>query len=230
MIRTLKKAARAIVTASGIVLLLFVALAFTDVPYLAYHRLGVGAGALKGRPDLIVVLGGGGMPSPDGLIRCYYGALAARQHPGVPVVIALPANDDGSLRQLHGMARELSQKGVASSRIAFEALGFNTHAQAGHIARRYLKRRNGTAVLVVTSPEHMYRSVKTFAKAGFRAGGLPAFEKPVDERSALDRTRGDRGRVRSLALRYNLWSYMHYELLVVREYCAIAYYRLKGWI
>jgi hypothetical protein len=31
-------------------------------------------------------------------------------------------------------------------------------------------------------------------------------------------------------LRYNMWSYLHLELFVFREYCAIGYYKLKGWI
>jgi len=27
-----------------------------------------------------------------------------------------------------------------------------------------------------------------------------------------------------------MWSYMQYEIIVMREYTAIAYYRVKGWI
>ena len=77
----------------------------------------------------------------------------------------------------------------------------------------------------------MYRSIKSFKKAGFiHVSGFAAFEKPVDEEKVMDKENTKDTRVRNLSLRYNMWSYLHYELLVLREYCAISYYKLKGWI
>ena len=61
----------------GVLLLIFIVLSFTDIPYYAYHRLGTSHAKNITKPDYIIVMGGSGMPSPEGLIRCYYAAEAA---------------------------------------------------------------------------------------------------------------------------------------------------------
>ena len=77
----------------------------------------------------------------------------------------------------------------------------------------------------------MYRSIHSFRKVGFKiVGGSPSFEKPSDEEKLKDETNKDENKVRNLALRYNMWSYMQYEIIVLREYTAIGYYWVKGWI
>jgi uncharacterized SAM-binding protein YcdF (DUF218 family) len=216
---------------TGIFALLFFILSFTNLPYYAYHWLGTSNSSLTKKPDLIVLLGGAGMPSPDGLIRCYYTAEAANEFKDARIIIALPYGDEDSLQQLKLMAHELILKGIDSSRIQFEAMGFNTHSQAENIANTFPTEKSKISVLLVTSPEHMYRSVRTFIKAGFEnVGGSATFEKPVDEEKVKDKENTKDTRVKSLSLRYNMWSYMNYELVVMREYCAICYYKLKGWI
>ena len=35
---------------------------------------------------------------------------------------------------------------------------------------------------------------------------------------------------RSLDLRYNIWTQMKYEVIVAREYLALTFYKLKGWV
>ncbi|OFX62327.1 MAG: hypothetical protein A2046_07370 [Bacteroidetes bacterium GWA2_30_7] len=210
--------------------LLFI-LSFTDIPYFAYHWLGTSNSELTCKPDIIVILGGAGMPSPDGLIRTYYATQAAQQFIEAKIIIALPYNEEDSLFQLNLMANELIIKGIDSSRIQYEPLGFNTYSQATNIASTFAIQKNKLSLLLVTSPEHMYRSVKTFQKAGFaNVGGIPTFEKPVDEEKVLDKSNTNDIRIKSLSVRYNMWSYLNYELLTLREYCAIAYYKMKGWI
>ncbi len=210
---------------------LFFILSFTDLPYYAYHWLGTSNSKITGNPDMIVILGGGGMPSPDGLIRTYYGAQVAGKYPSADIVIALPFDEEDSLCQLNLMAQELRLKGIDSLRISFEPLGFNTHSQAENIASKYKSKLDNVNLLLVTSPEHMYRAVKSFQKAGFiHVSGCPTFENPVDPDKIKDKQQTKDIRVKSLALRYNMWSYMNYELLVLREYCAIVYYKIKGWI
>jgi uncharacterized SAM-binding protein YcdF (DUF218 family) len=216
---------------SGICLIVFIIFSFTDLPYFAYHRLGTANAELTAKPDYIVVLGGSGMPSPEGLIRTYYAAIAANKYKEAKIIIALPDDKEDSMRQLRLMAEELMVKGIDSSRIAYEPDGFNTHAQAVNIARITDIEAKNKTVMLITSPEHMYRSVGTFRKAGFsKVEGIAAFEKPVDEYLISDKEKTKEIRVRSLAIRYNMWSYMNYELLVLREYFAIIYYKLKGWI
>jgi len=227
----LLKVAKWAVGVSGAFALLFFILSFTDIPYHAYHWLGTSNSKLTKKPDVIVLLAGNGMPSPDGLIKAYYTAEAANEFKEAEIIIALPYGETDSLGELQLMKHELMMRGVDSSRIQFEPNGFNTHSQAENIAAKYEERKNKLAVLLITTPEHMYRSVETFLKAGFaNAGGIPAFEKPIDEEKIKDNERTSDTRVKNPAFRYNMWSYMNYELLVLREYFAIAYYKTKGWI
>ena len=216
---------------SGIFSCLLFILSFTDLPYYAYYNLSLPETKLSGSPDLIIVLGGSGMPSPDGLIRTYYAAKSAQQYKNAAIIIALPYNEKDSLAQLKLMANELIIRAIDSSRIRFEPLGFNTRSQATNIAGMFLGKTDKMNVLLITSPEHIYRSVKTFKKAGFtNVAGNAAFERPVDEEKVKDKENTTDTRVKSLSLRYNMWSYLHYELLAAREYCAIIYYWIKGWI
>jgi uncharacterized SAM-binding protein YcdF (DUF218 family) len=216
---------------TGIISFILFALSFTDIPYYAYADLSIAGGTLPADPDIIVVLGGAGMPSPDGLIRTYYAAEAATKYKAAVIIIALPYNETDSLHQLKLMANELIIRGIDSSRITYEPMGFNTRSQALHIASMYGRKKDRLTLLLISSPEHIYRSVKTFQKAGFTyVDGIAAFERPVDEEKIKDKENAEDTRIKSLNLRYNMWSYLHYELLVAREYCAIAYYKLKGWI
>ncbi|MGB0917151.1 MAG: YdcF family protein [Flavobacteriales bacterium] len=214
---------------SGIFFLLMVALAFTDLPYLAYHQLGTSTESLKENPETIVVFGGSGMPSPNGLMRTYYAAEAANKYEDASVIIALPFGEDSlDTYQLDLMANELKIRGVDSARISFEPHGHNTHSQSVLIAEM-LGGNIDSPTLVITSPEHMYRAVRSLHKAGLNnVGGLPSFEKPISEKRLNGKK--NKGENVVLAWRYNVWSYLKYEILVLREYCAIAYYKLKGWI
>jgi len=226
----LQKFFKWVLLSSGSLFLVSFILSFTNIPYYAYHYLGTCNAELYYKPNVIVLLGGGGMPSPDGLLRSYYAAEAANEYKDAKVVIALPYNQGDSTRQLRMMARELVIRGIDSSRIEFEAMGFNTHSQAEHISRKYAGKKN-VALLLITSPEHMYRAVKTFKTNGFtRVGGVPTFEKPPDEEKVKDKQETSDPRIKNLSLRYNMWSYLNYELLVLKEYCAISYYKVKGWM
>jgi len=210
--------------------LIFV-LSFTDIPFYAYYRLGTVNSKFTSTPDVIVLLSGSGMPSPDGLIRAYYGVKAAMKYPQAKIIIAIPYDEADSLQPLKLMAHELTVKGIDSARIQFEPLGFNTRSQAVNIAAMMSGNKQKLSLLIITSPEHMYRAVKTFRKIGFPdVGGIAAFDKPIDPEKAKDKGISRDLRVKSLSLRYNMWSYLHYELFVLREYCAISYYKLKGWI
>lgn len=211
----------------GATFFILIVLSFTDIPYNAYHHLGTVNSSLSKEPDLIVVMGGSGMPSPDGLIRTYYAAEFAKQFPTAEIIVALPYNEADSLHQLQLMAHELIVKGVDSLRIKFEPLGYNTRSQAVNVARMNANSLSNKVVLLITSPDHMYRAVRSFKKVGFlTVGGIPAFETPCDEEILKDKS----SKHNKLSLRYNMWSYLQYELLVIREYTAIAYYKINGWI
>ena len=215
----------------GIISFIMLVLSFTDLPYNAYHWLGTSNSSLNKNPEIIVLLGGSGMPSPDGLIRTYYTAEAANKYRNAEIIIAHPFGENDNLLQLKLMARELINKGIDSSRIKFAPLGFNTRSQAINISEMCSADKSKVSVLIVTSPEHMYRSINAFKKVGFvNVGGMAAFEIPIDEERVKDKQNAKDTRVKNLGLRYNMWSYLNYELIVMREYCAITYYKIKGWI
>ncbi|HNS11005.1 MAG TPA: YdcF family protein [Bacteroidia bacterium] len=220
-----------LIRASGVLFIFLFVLSLTDLPFNLYHWLGTGNSTLRSKPDAIVLLGGSGMPSPDGFIRCYYASEAAQKFEKIPVIIALPFAESDSNKQLMMMRKELILHEVDSNRIRFEPFGFNTHSQAINIATQFGPKTQETKLVLITSPEHMYRSVRTFQKAGFNAvGGIPSFEKPIPADKVKDKSRSKDKRVKDLDLRYNIWSYLHYEILVIKEFFAITYYKIKGWI
>lgn len=215
----------------GIIAFLMVMLSFTDLPYWAYHSLAMTDKQLEKDPGLIVLLGGNGLPSPDGFIRTYYASEAAKDFKGAWVVIAIPGDVNETDDQPRMMARELISRGIDSTRIVFETKGHNTRTQAVNIAAMHAGKASGQHVLLITSPEHVYRSVRAFESAGFAdVAGSAAFEKPLVEDRVASKGIGEGRQVNSLDLRYNMWSYLQYEIIVLREYTAIAYYKIKGWI
>jgi len=78
--------------------------------------------------------------------------------------------------------------------------------------------------------------VLTFKKAGFlRVDGVPAFEAAIESDITFnDRMLGGRewipGVGGNLSVRYHFWTQLRYEELMIREFLAIFYYQLKGWI
>ena len=92
-------------------------------------------------------------------------------------------------------------------------------------------------ILVISSPEHLRRSVKCFRKLGFyHVNGLPAFEKAIEaDLFFVDKKLGGRKIPgtdvgSNLQVRYQFWTHLRYEVIVMREYLAIFYYKLKGWM
>ena len=84
--------------------------------------------------------------------------------------------------------------------------------------------------------EHLYRAVLTFKKAGFlKVDGVPAFEQAIESDISFNaRKLGGRKFIpdvgNNITLRYQFWTQMNYELLILREWAALGYYKLKGWV
>jgi len=230
------KVFRKVLTVLGFILLLSVLLSFTDCPFWAYYWLGTYNAKLTQEPNVLVVMGGGGMPGPDGLLRCFFTSEIAKEILDSRIIIAIPgdtAKHEKSPELL--MAQELILRGIDSSRILYENKGHNTRSQAVNIRKMFhTKNIDSVVIRIVTSPDHMFRSVAAFHKVGFQhVGGRPSFEEAIDEEILVrkDITRKElQAATRKLNLRYNMWNYMKYEITVLREWCAIAYYKLKGWI
>lgn len=221
---------RRLVALTGIVGMILVLGACTRYPYDLHRWLGRGAGACTATPNAIVVLGGSGMPSGPELLRLHRAAHLAREAPKAMVFVIQP--DTGStMRQ---MVEELELRGTAAHRIVPVPFGENTREQALILARVQDKRWRRIAL--VTAPENMYRSVRAFQKAGVKGVcGEAAWEQAMDHDFAY-RHKAIGGKAwapdvsDNTGLRYTFWNYLKLEITCLREFVAIAYYRLNGWV
>ena len=244
---------------SGSFFLLLIILAFTPAPFWIWYGLSVNKAGVARPPDCIIVLGGGGMPSESGLMRCWYAARAGNYFKQARLVVALPGKSSDTGSSVYAMKKELVLRGIEPERILFEDSGTNTRAQAVNVLagcgmrdagygmendhrktkNEFQMRATGRklpAILLVSSPEHIYRAVMTFRKAGFtRVDAIPAFEAAIESDISFEGRRiGGKRWVpdigNNITLRYQFWTQLHYEALVLREYFAIAYYWVQGWI
>ena len=260
---------KAVMLVAGGFAVLMVILAFTSAPFWIWYGMAKKKAGIHRPPAFIVVLGGGGMPSESGLMRCWYGAQAAHRFPQAKMIIALPGDSHDSLSSVNLMKKEVELRGISPERILLEDSGTNTRAEAINIKKIITnyelriteeqqnqipgiasnpKNRQSSIVnrqsslvtrqsslLIVTSPEHLLRAVLTFNRAGFtRVDGLPAFEKTIEaDLGFTGRKLGGKGWMwdigSNITVRYQFWMQLNYELLVLREYFALMYYRIQGW-
>lgn len=228
------KTFKTLIISLGITFLMMIILSFTDYPYLVYHWLGTHNSEITETPDYIVVMGAGGMPGPEGLMRCHFAAKIAKEYKDAKVIVALPSEEENFQdSDIYRMFKEINIKGVDSTRFIFETEGTNTYFQALQIFN-LLQGEPKKNLLIITSPEHMHRCILTFKKCGFESvAGYPSFEHSYDENLLL--TKDERSRKiqdinRNLNLRYNMWTYLKYEIIILREIIAIAWYKLNGFI
>jgi uncharacterized SAM-binding protein YcdF (DUF218 family) len=133
------------------------------------------------------------------------------------------------------MAEELIIRGVDSTRIIYENEGTNTRWEALNVKSRFYP-GSSQILMIVSCPSHIYRSIRTFRKAGFeQVGGFASFGRMNEtdlefDAQALGAEVGMPDVGSSISLRYSLWSRLHIQLTVLREYVAIAYYWMMGWI
>ena len=240
----------------GCLFLILFIFCLTSAPFWTWYNLSTKHAGIHRVPEVIVVLGGGGMPSESGLMRTWYAAQLGNHFSRSKIIIALPGDTADSLSSVYQMKEELILRGMSGNRISFESLGTNTRAQAlnifkriSNIDQRVLKyeypdklhnsssiKHPASSILIITSPEHLYRAVRTFRKAGFLlVDGAPAFETAIEsELSFDDRLLGGKRWLppigKNITVRYQFWTQLHYEQLVIREWLAIVYYKLNGWI
>lgn len=221
----------------GILFFSALVLSFTTLPFWGYYWLGTCESTITGKPDYIVMLGGGGMPSESNLMRAYYTFKAAQQSPKSRIVISLPGNIADSTSAARLVAAELISKGIDPQRILYEDIGTNTRQEALCVNKLNHGELVGKSILLVTSPEHMCRAILTFRKVGFtRISALPAFESALEADLIFkdDELGGRKIPVPniggSITVRYQFWNHLKYEILIAREVTALCYYWLRGWV
>lgn len=229
IMRYLRRITKIVFLTFGIVFAAMIVLAFTSAPFYMHYRLGQTPNddVVIFRPCQVVMFGGAGMPSEDNLMRLYHTAALAR-HFDVPVLLVHP---EDSLCQTE-MTRLLRQGGIDSIRYMTE--GTNTRSQALELMATYPELAE-EQFLIVTSPEHLRRTVKCLNKVGFQnVIGKAAYPATVDFDLSLKKQKLGGNKVipsvESIKMRYTFFNYLKLEITCIREYLALAYYRIKGWI
>jgi uncharacterized SAM-binding protein YcdF (DUF218 family) len=215
----------------GLMLMLALVLSFTSVPFHWHRWLGEVEHVQPATdPDVILMLGGGGMPSESNLMRLYYVADAAERFPDSKVVIAHPGGDSTGVK----MVKFLVRMGLDPSRISLMQQGHNTREQL--IAFSKGAKVDEKCIAIVTSPEHMRRTVMSARRLDMSCLlPVPAFENAlfIDLDYDFDKAGGS-----SFApdvsgsdrLRYDFWNYLKLEIICLRETIAIGYYWLNDWV
>ena len=228
---------RNILLSFGFLFLIILFLSFTTLPYWGYYWLGTSQSKITEKPDYIILLGGGGMPSESSLMRVFYAHRAAMESPESRIVISIPGNPEDSTSTARQVAQELISKGIDKQRILYEQTGTNTRSEALQLQQFNSENLTGKSILLVTSPEHMRRSVLVFRKAGFtKVSALPAFESAIEANLFFedDQLGGNKILVPDIGgnteVRYQFWNHLKYEILIAREMAAMGYYKLRGWI
>lgn len=229
VIRWVARWVRRITIITGVVGLLMIVLAFTRIPFDVHRWLGRAGSECEGQE--IVVLGGSGMPSGPELLRLHCAAELALKDTSRMITVIHP----GDPAVLEQMVMELVIRGVGRRRITTINEGENTREQA----LIYWKHRSfHTPVVVVTAPENMYRSVRAFQRANLSEGrvcGAAAWDRAMDHAFGYEHE-GIGGQAWAPdvsddpGLRYTFWNYLKLEITCLREFVAIAYYKLNGWI
>jgi len=232
----LKKIILALLIFGGLLLSVAIFFSYTVWPYRLEARLAAAKRFTPPDTEYIVLLGGGGIPSETSLIRTYHAAYVAHVFPEAKVIIALPSDVADSTSSIHLMAKELEIRGVNPDRFLFEDKGTNTRSQAVYIQERFFQDNLSAKLLVVTSPYHMLRAVSVFEKAGFETvGGFPAYEKANNKDATFSPVKTGGNKYipeidKQSGIRYSLWAGLQKEILVLREYAALSYYKVKEWI
>jgi hypothetical protein len=198
-----------------------------------FYDLSLSETKLTSPPEYIVVMSGGGIPSESGLMRTYKTAEVANVYTDAKVIVTMPGDTADTNASCYLMKQEIVLRGVNPNRIIFENIGTNTRSQAQEVQKII---KTNAPVLLITSPEHIYRSIKCLNKVGLtNVSGEPSWAQEMEASFLFDDEKLGGNNVipnigNNIQLRYQFWNHLGYQIRVYREYLAIAFYKLKGWI
>lgn len=236
--QVIRKAVKILFITISCFLIACVLFAFTTGPYWVYHWLGTSESEYHFKPDYIIIMGGSGFPGESSLIRSWFAAEIWKKDRSATVIITQPAAAcvRPEFSDAWGIRKDLMIRGVDSTKILLEIKGKNTREEGMEV----LKIAPGSetkACVLITSPEHMRRSILTFRKLGFsKLGGMPTFNAsgPVDLDYKDNQLGGNQMPLPnvggSLQLRYQFWNHLRYQVICYRELMGLLWYRLRGWI
>lgn len=210
------------------------ALSFTTLPYAAYANLAYPRNdTIFMRPNYIVMLSGCGMPSADGMLKCYYTSEMASTFTNATIVVAMPCDTASEYSaDISITNKELALHGIDTTKIIYEKTGINTHQQAQNIRLLLPDSAISDTLLIIAQPEQVKRSILAFKSVGFEhTTGCASESEPLDE-SLLIQKKSEKAKEEfnaTLAFRYNFWNYLKLQITVAREQIALLYYKIRGW-
>ena len=227
----LKQSLRYFTFSLGIIFILMSIMAFTRIPFDVHHWLGDKDSAFRFYPNTIVMLGGSGMPSESNLIRLYYVVELSKYYKYSDIILAHPVDTNVT----KSMRQYLINADIDSTRISMMLKGTNTREQAMEL-KKFRTGIEESGIAIVTSPENMYRTMRIFRKLGYtKLGGISAYENAmfVSLKYSHKKLGGKNFAPdvsENMGLRYNFWNYLKLEITCLREFAAIIYYKVNGWI
>lgn len=177
-LRIMLQTVRAVFMMLGILVFLFAVYLFSPFPWRIYKRLWAVPDTSNAPVTHILVMGGSGIPGESGLIRTFYAAEAARQHPDAEMLIAMPLGASESPAS-GAYLNEIRLRGISTNRVQILDGGRNTREQALRLAKALGTNSQSSCVLIVTSPEHTRRTAAAIRKAcSVPISTFPAFPFP----------------------------------------------------
>lgn len=239
IIRNLKKIFFYPFTTLGIISFIYIIFAFTSIPYNILYKQGIKFFNETIKPDYIIMMGAGGMPEKNNLIRQYYAVNLLKKFPESTLIIALPGNINDTNSSIYILYKDFLDKNISKDRILIENIGVNTRSQAINILKILKEKEHDLKninILIVTSPEHIPRSILSFRKLGItKSYGYPAFSYDLESNLIFSHKETQGIKILtsiggSIKLRYRFWEYIKIEISLTREYLALIYYKINGWI
>jgi uncharacterized SAM-binding protein YcdF (DUF218 family)/lysophospholipase L1-like esterase len=192
----------------GVLLVYFGALFINRTNFADYLITSLLLPDTAGKADAIVVMGAGVVgdcvPNHYGVRRTLLGVRLWHQQ-RAPILFFTGASGEHSCPVATAMARLAREVGVPERGIQTETTSHSTRENGEHSAP-LLRRLGVRRVLIVTDRLHMKRAAGTFAQLGFEVerASVPIYEGHPNNVSMLQSG--------------------------AREYAALAYYRMHGWI
>ena len=171
----IRRFGRTVLAVAGVIFLLQILCAIIGPPDWFVHWLNATELEPRETPRYVIVLGGGGIPSPSSLQRTYYAARFGRGLTNTVFIVALPSDNNPNVNSVGRMRDELVMRGIPATAIRMETHGRNTHEQAVNVAHLLGPDSLHEPVTIVSSDFHLRRAVLLFRKAGFtRVSALAA--------------------------------------------------------
>jgi uncharacterized SAM-binding protein YcdF (DUF218 family)/lysophospholipase L1-like esterase len=192
---------------TGIVLVFATAVVINKTPIADWMVAPLLVPDAAGPADTIVVLGAGVIgdcvPNQHGVRRVLLGIRQWRAQPSA--VLLFSGGTGGTCPVAEAMARLARELGVPDDRVHVETASVNTRENAV-MSTALLRSWGASDVRLVTDRLHMRRAVAVFARVGqpVQPVSVPIFEGHEDNVSML--------------------------AAGLREFAALAYYRMRGWL